>query len=283
MEALPRICIPEGVRPGRVVLGAAPARRLAARRLRHGDEFLAFASDGREYRARVEEASRSSLTAVVSDLVREEPPPARTIEVWCANVRANRMEWAIEKCVEAGVDVFRPVTTERSARGRELSEGRHERWERIAIEAAEQCGRLYLPEIAPVTTFEAALESRQGPLVLANRGGAPLGEAAQGLPSSGSIAVAIGPEGGFSDDEVALAVAAGAVFASLGPNTLRTETAALVAVAAPRAGLGSAGDLAGAGEDGVEHLLRQLPREGVALAGMEGIEQGASVRQGGLG
>ena len=117
MEALPRICIPEGVRPGRVVLGAAQARRLAARRLRHGDEFLAFAGDGREYRARVEEASRSSLTAVVSDLVREEPPPARTIEVWCANVRANRMEWAIEKCVEAGVDVFRPVTTERSARG----------------------------------------------------------------------------------------------------------------------------------------------------------------------
>ena len=139
MEALPRICIPEGVRPGRVVLGAAPAPRLAARRLRHGNEFLAFAGDGREYRARVEEASRSSLTAVVSDLVREEPPPARTIEVWCANVRANRMEWAIEKCVEAGVDVFRPVTTERSARGRELSEGRHERWERIAIEAAEQC------------------------------------------------------------------------------------------------------------------------------------------------
>ena len=232
MEALPRICIPEGVRPGRVVLGEAQARHLAARRLRRGDEFLAFAGDGREYRARVEEASRNRVTAIVSDLVREEPPPARTIEVWCANVRANRMEWAIEKCVEAGVAVFRPVTTEHSARGRELSEGRHERWERIAIEAAEQCGRLYLPAIASVTTFEAALESLRGPLVLANRDGAPLGEVATRLPERGSITVAIGPEGGFSEDEVALALAAGAVVASLGPNTLRTETAAVVAVAA---------------------------------------------------
>ena len=232
MEALPRICIPEGVRPGRVVLGEAQARRLAARRLRRGDEFLAFAGDGREYRARVEEASRNRVTAIVSDLVREEPPHVRTIEVWCANVRANRMEWAIEKCVEAGVAVFRPVATEHSARGRELSEGRHERWERIAIEAAEQCGRLYLPVIASVTTFEAALESLRGPVVLANRDGAPLGEVATRLPERGSITVAIGPEGGFSEDEVALALAAGAVVASLGPNTLRTETAAVVAVAA---------------------------------------------------
>ena len=235
MEGLPRICVPEGVQPGALALPDAQARHLAARRLRQGDAFLVFAGDGIEYHARIEVASRDRVTATVLDIARQEPPPARMVEVWCANVRANRMEWAIEKCVEAGVDVFRPITTERSARGQELSEGRLERWERIAIEAAEQCGRLYLPVVAPVATFEQAVEGLEGALVLANRDGAPWGEVVGKLPERGSLAVAIGPEGGFTDAEVSRATEAGAMIASLGPHTLRTETAAVVAVALARA------------------------------------------------
>lgn len=235
MEGLPRICVPEGVQPGALALPDAQARHLAARRLRSGDAFLVFAGDGTEYHARIDDASRDGVTATVLYIARQEPPPARRVEVWCANVRANRMEWAIEKCVEAGGDVFRPITTEHSARGQELSEGRLERWERIAIEAAEQCGRLYLPVVAPVVTFEAAVEAREGALVLANRDGAPWGDVTPKLPERGSFAVAIGPEGGFTDDEVTRAVDAGALVASFGPNTLRTETAAVVAVALARA------------------------------------------------
>ncbi len=235
MEVLPRVCVPEGVGVGVLTLTGARARHLAgSRRLRRGDEFLTFAGDGLEYRARVEEASREHVAATVLELVREEPPPRRTVEVWCANVRAGRMEWAIEKCTEAGVDVFRPTTTERSARGRELSEGRHERWERIAVEAAEQCGRLYLPVVAPVTPFEAALQAWEGALVLANREGAAWAEVAAGLPEEGRLAIAVGPEGGFSEGEVERAGASGASAASFGANTLRTETAAVVAVVLAR-------------------------------------------------
>ena len=236
MEALPRVCVPEGVGPGLLELAGARARHLAgSRRLRRGDEFLAFAGDGIEYRARVEEASRELVTATVGEVTRQEPPPVRVVEVWCANVRVNRMEWAIEKCVEAGVDVFRPIATERSARGQELSESRHQRWGRIAIEAAEQCGRLYLPVVAPVTAFGATLEDCEGALVVASRDGRSWGEVAGELPDQGSVAMAVGPEGGFSDGELETAVAKGAVVASLGPNTLRTETAAVVAVALARA------------------------------------------------
>lgn len=235
MEGLPRICLPEGVQPGALALPDAQARHLAARRLRHGDAFLVFTGDGTEYHARIDDASRDGVTATVLDIARQEPPPARRVEVWCANVRANRMEWAIEKCVEAGVDAFRPITTEHSARGQELSEGRLERWERIAIEAAEQCGRLYLPVVAPVVTFEQAVEGLEGALVLANRDGAPWGEVVGKLPERGSLTVAIGPEGGFTDAEVSRATEAGAMIASLGPHTLRTETAAVVAVALARA------------------------------------------------
>ena len=236
MEAVPRVCVPEGVGPGTLELAGARVRHLASsRRLRRGDEFLAFAGDGVEYRARIEDASRERVTATVGDVTRRQPPPERLVEVWCANVRANRMEWAIEKCVEAGADVFRPITTERSVRGQELSESRRERWERIAIEAAEQCGRLYLPVIAPVTAFDEALEDWGGALVVASREGGSWGEVAAGLPECGRLAIAIGPEGGFTEEEATRAVEKGAVVASFGVNTLRTETAAVVAVALARA------------------------------------------------
>ncbi|MCY3602347.1 MAG: RsmE family RNA methyltransferase [Chloroflexi bacterium] len=228
--------MPEGVEPGTLDLAGAQARHLSgSRRLRRGDEFLVFAGDGVEYRASIEDVSRERVTASVGDITRRESRPARTVEVWCANVRANRMEWAIEKCVEAGIDVFRPITTERSVRGQELSESRRERWERIAIEAAEQCGRLYLPVIAPVMAFREALENREGALVVANRDGAPWSEVARELPEQGTVVIAVGPEGGFSEDEIASAIETGALVASLGPNTLRTETAAVVAVALARA------------------------------------------------
>lgn len=236
MDALPRVCVPEGVGPGTLELRDERARHLAgSRRLRRDDAFLVFAGDGVEYRARIEEASRDRVTATVGEVTRREGPPARTVEVWCANVRANRMEWAIEKCVEAGVDVFRPLATERAARGQELSDSRLARWGRIAIEAAEQCGRLYLPAVEPVTTLEGALESWRGSLALASPGGRPWTEVGRALPEDGALAFAIGPEGGFSEAEVAKAVEAGATVVSLGPNTLRTETAAVVAVALARA------------------------------------------------
>ena len=95
-------------------------------------------------------------------------------------------------------------------------------------------GRLYLPVVAPVTTFEAALAAWEGALVLANPEGAAWGEVAAGLPARVTLAIAVGPEGGFGEGEVDRAVAAGAVVASFGANTLRTETAAVVAVALAR-------------------------------------------------
>ncbi len=233
---LPRIFAPEGVGTGTLELGASAARHLTgSRRLRTGDAFLVFAGDGVEYRASIVETKRERVIASVDGVVREEAPPARTLEAWCANVRATRMEWAIEKCTEAGVDVFRPITSARSVRGQELSEQRRERWERIAIEASEQCGRLTVPRIAPLTTFAEALADWRGTLVLAEPSGAPWRALAPKLPERGRLAIAIGPEGGFTGDEVGRATEAGALLASLSPNTLRTETAAVAAVALARA------------------------------------------------
>ncbi len=200
-------------------------------RLREGDGFLVFAGDGREWHARVEGSVRGSVHATIEELVRQAPPPTLTVEAWCGMVRASRFDWAVEKCTEAGADIIRPLITEHAARGEDASAARLERWGRLAVEAAEQCGRLYLPVVEPPGHFDRLLDHLHAPLVIGAQGGMPWPEVVPLLPAQGRVIVAAGPEGGFSDGELAGAKAAGALSVSFGPHILRTETAAVVAVA----------------------------------------------------
>ena len=231
MAHISRVYIPGRLGPGPLTLAGEEAKRLGAvMRLRPGDPFLVFSGDGREWRATVSGAGRGTLFATVGELVRQDPVSALTLEVWCGLVRPNRFDWAIEKCVEAGADVIRPLLGEHAARGAGDSEHRRDRWERIAVEATEQCGRLHMPLVEAPAPFERLVEHHHGVLVLAHPHGMPWGEVSRLLPRDGRLAVAVGPEGGFSEAEIALARARGALVASLGPNVLRTETAAVVAV-----------------------------------------------------
>jgi 16S rRNA (uracil1498-N3)-methyltransferase len=132
-----------------------------------------------------------------------------------------------------------------AARGEGGSAARHDRWERIIIEASEQCGRLHLPALGEPAHLMTLLGRLHAPMVFAHLEGArPWRETAALLPARGTVIVAIGPEGGFSPAEVAAARAHGALVTSLGPNILRTETAALAATVLLRAdgaGAGAAG------------------------------------------
>jgi len=235
MKHVPRLYVFGHLAAGGLVLDGDQAKRLSAvMRLGPGDEFLAFAGDGREWRARVTGVHKASLDAEVTELVRQEPAPALAVEVWVALVRANRFDWAIEKCVEAGADVIRPMLTERCQRG-EGSSGKAGRWTRLAIEAAEQSGRLRVPVVEPPVALERLLGGVRGALLVAERGALPWTEAARLLAPAGHVAVAIGPEGGLSESELGQLKAKGAIAVSLGPYILRTETAAAVAVALVRA------------------------------------------------
>lgn len=237
MAHIPRLYLPGRIAPGPLVLDAEQSRRLAAvMRVREGDEFRVFAGDGREWRATVTAAQKTKVSASVGEVVRQEPQPALGVEVWCGLVRPNRFEWAIEKCVEAGADLFRPLLTEFAARGDGGSAAKQARWERIAVEAAEQCGRLWMPVMEPPARFlELLARTRGAALVVGDGGGMPWPEVAKLLPERGRVVVAVGPEGGFSPDELAKARAAGALAASFGPHTLRTETAAVAGTALVRA------------------------------------------------
>ena len=232
MAHVPRVYIPARLAPGPVVLPAETARRLAAvLRAREGDPLLLFAGDGREWHATVTAAARDSLHAAITELARQAPPPVITLETWCAMVRPNRFDWMLEKCVEAGSDVIRPLATDHAARGESASPARRERWQRVVIEAAEQSGRLYLPSIEQPAAFATCLGRLGTTVLLADADGRSLDDLRPLLPIAGHVAVAIGPEGGWSDAERQRARAAGALMLRLGPHTLRTETAAVVATA----------------------------------------------------
>ena len=231
MAHVPRLYLPGHIAPGPLTLSADAAHRLSAvMRLRPGDPFLVFSGDGRERAATVSQVEKNRLQAVVGEVMRTVAPLPLIIECWCAVVRPNRFDWAIEKCTEAGVDVFRPLTSDHSARGEAASANRQERWERLAVEAAEQSGRLSVPVIAPAARFEQLLDPPLGALIVFDRDGRPWQETIPLIPQQGRVSVAVGPEGGLSPAEIARAKARGALVVSLGPNLLRTETAALAGV-----------------------------------------------------
>jgi 16S rRNA (uracil1498-N3)-methyltransferase len=156
--------------------------------------------------------------------------PESIPDVWLAfaPVKRTQTDWLVEKATELGVARLLPVITQRTIAERV----KLDRLEAIAIEAAEQCGRTRLPEIAEPVSLKQFLTARDAsrPLYFADEnGGGPVAETFK----PGAALILIGPEGGFTDEERALIRAApGAAPISLGPRILRAETAALAALAA---------------------------------------------------
>lgn len=143
------------------------------------------------------------------------------------------MEWIIQKAVELGVSDIVPVVTARSIVRLKPGEGdrKRERWQRIAAEAAGQCGRGRIPPVAPPLSFSQAAERLKGEraLVFYEGGGRPLRELAD--RSCRRLSIVVGPEGGFEKAEVDRLTGDGAEAATLGKRILRCETAPLAALA----------------------------------------------------
>jgi 16S rRNA (uracil1498-N3)-methyltransferase len=235
MPALARVYVPGPIGPGPLSLPPDATRRLAnVLRLKPGNAFLAFSGDGREYPAIIDHVGGKRLAATVQAIARQEPPPPLSIELYAGLVRANRFDLVVEKATEAGADVITPLLSERSARGEAPSDSRSQRWERIAIEASEQSGRLYLPVLQQPVSLDKVIERAGLTFLMTHHGEMPWREAAGLLPQRGSVALLVGPEGGFTSEEALLARQRGAILTSIGPNVLRTETAAIVATALVR-------------------------------------------------
>jgi 16S rRNA (uracil1498-N3)-methyltransferase len=216
-------------------------------RLRAGDVAFAFDGCGREYRCRVKgtDAHRAELEIIeaLSDTV--EPPVALTLAQ--ALAKGEKFDLIVQKATELGVRAIAPLITENAdvRLNDERAEKRAERWRRIALEALKQSGGRRLVEIrqpAALTDFIASLnepstiepplaeDEQTALLVFSERGGVTIGEALGDIHHIRRVIALVGPEGGWSDDELERLRSRGAAFITLGPRILRTETAALVAL-----------------------------------------------------
>ena len=195
-------------------------------RLGPGAELLVFDGRSGEWLARIADAGKKRMTLAVERRTRE---PETIPDIWLAfaPVKRAQTDWLVEKATELGVARLLPVMTQRTVAERV----KLERLESIAIEAAEQCGRTRLPDIAEPLTLKQLLAAREERLLYFadEAGGEPLADALD----PGPALILTGPEGGFTDEErAAIRAAPSAVAVSLGPRILRAETAALAALAA---------------------------------------------------
>jgi len=204
-------------------------------RLRDGDSIVLFDGRGGEYAASIAGLDRDAVHVTVGawqDVERESP---LAIALAQGISGAERMDLTVQKAVELGVATIQPLSTEKSVVRLDArrTTSRLAHWRRIVISACEQCGRNRLPEIhAPISVAELCETTRDVPArwLLAPEAQTRLRDAAQGLGES--LAMAVGPEAGFSEAETRSLLDAGFAPVRLGPRILRTETAALAAIAA---------------------------------------------------
>lgn len=230
---LPRLFVPERLEAGgHVPLDAARAHYLAnVLRLRAGARLRLFNAGDGEWEGVLAASGRGRAGVAVETLVRP-PRPEPGPVLHFAPIRRNRLDWLAEKAVELGASRLVPLLTERTVVRLENPA----RLRAIVAEAAEQCGRLTVPELAepvPLGTWFAGVAAAAGPpLLLADEaGGAPVATALAEAAEPPDLLA--GPEGGWAPAERALLLSLPRLRAvTLGPRTLRAETAALALLAA---------------------------------------------------
>jgi 16S rRNA (uracil1498-N3)-methyltransferase len=219
-------------------------------RCRPGDEITLFNGDGCEYPSRIERMDKHAVVLTIGTAAEprvESPLGLRLIQ---GIARGERMDTIVQKATELGVQRLSPVRSEFSVvrLDGERAVNRLRHWQRIGQSACEQCGRTVPPQLdAPRALPEALAEAagRKSTRLMLHPG-SPLSIATMlpiaAIPEGDGLEFLIGPEGGLSSAERQQAAAAGFVAVSLGPRTLRTETAALAALTLAQA---LWGDLAG--------------------------------------
>ncbi|MBI4424695.1 MAG: 16S rRNA (uracil(1498)-N(3))-methyltransferase [Elusimicrobia bacterium] len=214
-------------------------------RYREGQAVELFDGHGGRFSGKLSRVAPEEIEGVILESLAAPRVAGVTLHLYPGLLKAAAWEWTLEKGTELGAASFTPVVTPRTVvlLERERIEAKRERWAKIALAAAKQCRRSDVPEIRPPLRFpEAIREATERGLTLVAWEGMAGASARESIPpalaraaAGGQAVVAsvfVGPEGGFSDEEVELAEALGAVCFGLGPSTLRAETAALAALCA---------------------------------------------------
>ncbi|HKZ77051.1 MAG TPA: 16S rRNA (uracil(1498)-N(3))-methyltransferase [Pyrinomonadaceae bacterium] len=221
-----------------VTLGEDETRHLRdVLRLADGDEVYVFNGVGREFQCTVARVERDSVQlSIIEEVAPARPESPLTLTLAVALLKGEKFDLVLQKVTELGVSSIQPVITSLAdvRLNNEPDINRKlVRWKRIVMEAAKQCGRAVIPEVGGPRDFAHVIRSEERPaLMFSERDGRSLLEVTKGLPSELSSMVAlVGSEGGWTDNEIALAHEADWLVVTLGGRILRAETAA-IAVAA---------------------------------------------------
>ncbi len=220
--ALRSVYLPDpSIRDNRFHITGDEHRHLLVARLNTGETIEVFDGKGNVWTASVLPSGKRETIAEVTGCRHVLPSPVEVI-LALALIRIAAFEWALEKVVEVGVTRIVPFTASRS---NVAASARHDRWQRILIEAAKQSKRYYVPSLAVPATFSQVITlPAASKIVFAERSTGSLKSALRGSP----VLCLIGPEGGWTDSELAAARERGFNSVTLGAGILKAETAAIV-------------------------------------------------------
>lgn len=215
-------------------LPEGPARHLGlVLRARVGSEAQLFDGHGQEVRVSLEEVSRKGVSVRVIDAVANDSESPLAVHLGQAISKGDRMDYAIQKACELGVAAITPLYTARGdvkLKG-ERADKKLAHWQGVAASACEQCGRSVVPVVhAPIPMAQWLDERDESLRLILQPGGAEALNAAESEGGVTRASLLIGPEGGFTPEEVTQAAGAGCDVLGLGPRILRTETAPVVAL-----------------------------------------------------
>jgi 16S rRNA (uracil1498-N3)-methyltransferase len=242
---MPRFHCPQPLAIGlHIDLPETVAHHVHVVRLAPGDTVTLFNGDGGEYTAVLQTVEKRRASAEIKAHTARDAELPYAVTLAQALPEASKMDWIIEKAVELGAAAIQPLAARRCVvrLSGERAEKKLAHWQGVIVAASEQSGRNRLAHLAPVDEFKdwVAQQDLHRRVILTPRANESLADWARHQPPQ-ALTIMVGPEGGFSEEEENLALAHGALALSMGPRILRTETAALAALAMLAAVWGAAG------------------------------------------
>lgn len=225
----------ENINDEKIILDGESARHIAkSLRMKVGDVICVTDGGGDDYGCQIEEITKDEVVLKVCYKQACESEPSCRVTIYQGVPKSSKMEDIIQKCVELGVCEIVPTLTKRCvSRPDDKAAGKkNQRYQKIALEAAQQSGRGIVPKIENMKILSQAIAEDESDvkIVFYEGGGEKLADIVK--PDTESVSVFIGPEGGFEQEEVEQIEASGGVRATLGKRILRTQTAPVAALTA---------------------------------------------------
>lgn len=235
---------PEHIKGDKAIITGQEAHHiLDVMRLKKQDRITAFDGTGKLYEGKILDTTNKKVNVQIEHVVQDSQKTDLEITLAQGLPKKNKMDYIIEKCTELGIDLIMPTQTTRTIvkLDRVRFASRKLRWQKVAREAAKQCGRTTIPQVqglSPWPTVLSALSDFDLKLLFSLVSLVPLGKQTQRLKDvlrthnkAKRIILLIGPEGDFTPEEVRGALNAGCIAVSLGKNILKSDTAAISALA----------------------------------------------------